>query len=254
MFRHPKKSLSQNYLLDKNIARKIVDSIKAESVDRIYEIGPGHGILTEFLEERFGEKLFLIEIDKHSVDFLKQQFSELKERILQEDFLKFEWETRENEKVALIGNFPYHITSSIFFRVLEYREVVTEVVAMIQKEVAERLVSHPGTKKYGLLSVLLQTFYHIEYLFTVGEQVFYPRPKVKSAVVRLTKNEKNDLPCSVEVYISLVKKAFNQRRKTLRNALKGFIPDNFLSMKTLNKRAEQLSAEEFVALCREVKG
>ncbi len=254
MFHKPQKALSQNYLQDRNIARKICGMLKGKNADQIYEIGPGQGVLTEYLLNKFGEKLFLIEIDHDSVAWLKERFPELEDRIFAEDFLTFHWpEDSKDKKIALIGNFPYHITSPIFFRIIEKRDRVTEVVAMIQKEVAERLVSPSGTKTYGLLSVLLQTFYHVDYLFTVNEQVFYPRPKVKSAVIRLTRNEREELPCPDGKYLTLVKKAFGQRRKTLRNALKGYIPDNLLSLEILSRRAEQLTAREFVELCREVK-
>ncbi|MCD6202635.1 MAG: ribosomal RNA small subunit methyltransferase A [Bacteroidales bacterium] len=247
---YPRKSLSQNYLQDKNIARKITGMLNAGNAGRVYEIGPGHGILTEFLVEKFGERLFLVEIDEDSVAWLRERFPEIRERIMAEDFLKIELQPGNDEGIAIIGNFPYHITSPIFFRILEYKDRVLEVVAMIQKEVAERLVSMPGSKTYGLLSVLLQTFYDTDYLITVPEQVFYPRPRVKSAVIRLVRNDRNELPCWEATYVSLVKRAFNQRRKTLRNALKGFLPENMVSLKILDKRAEQLSVEDFVRLCR----
>ncbi len=249
---HPRKSLSQNYLQDKNIARKITGMLDAGNAGRVYEIGPGHGILTEFLAERFGEKLFPVEIDEDSVAWLRERFPEMRERIIAGDFLKIELQSGKDEKIAIIGNFPYHITSPIFFRILEHKDRVSEVVAMIQKEVADRLASLPGSKTYGLLSVLLQTFYQVDYLFTVPGQVFYPRPRVNSAVIRLVRNERNALPCREETYFSLVKRAFNQRRKTLRNALKGFLPEEMASLNILDKRAEQLSVEAFVELCGRV--
>ncbi len=252
MIHRPKRSLSQNYLQDRNIARKITSMLPGEGADRILEIGPGRGILTEFLEEKFGERLFLVEIDRDSVEWLQQRFPELKGRILAEDFLTMTWPAGENEKIAVIGNFPYHITSPIFFRILENHDTVSEVVAMVQKEVADRLVSSPGNKTYGLLSVLLQTFFRVNYLFTVPEQVFYPQPKVKSAVIRLAHNERESLPCPPESYIALVKKAFNQRRKTLRNALKEMLPEEMKKDKILGRRAEQLSPEEFISLCVKV--
>ncbi len=252
MLHRPKRSLSQNYLQDRNIARKITSMLPGEGVDRILEIGPGRGILTEFLVEKFGERLFLVEIDRDSVEWLQQRFPELQGRILAEDFLTMMWPVGENEKIAVIGNFPYHITSPIFFRILENHDTVNEVVAMVQKEVADRLVARPGNKTYGLLSVLLQTFFRVNYLFTVPEQVFYPQPKVKSAVIRLVHNERESLPCPPESYIALVKKAFNQRRKTLRNALKEMLPEEMKKDKTLGRRAEQLSPEEFISLCVKV--
>ena len=246
----PKRSLSQNYLEDRNIARKIVEMLRGEGADRILEVGAGRGILTEFLEKRFGERLEVVEIDSDSVEWLRERFPALRERIIEADFLKY---PLPEEKIALIGNFPYHITSPIFFRVLEYHDRITEVVAMIQKEVAGRIVARPGSKTYGLLSVLLQTFYDVSYLFTVGEQVFYPRPKVKSAVIRLVRNGRQDLPCDEDFYFTVVKKAFNQRRKTLRNALKELLPPEFPQQELLKKRAEQLTVEAFVGLCRSLQ-
>ncbi len=252
MVHRPKRSLSQNYLQDRNIARKIVSMLQAQEADRILEIGPGHGILTEFLADKFGEKLLLVEIDRDSTAWLQQRFPEMQERILAEDFLTMTWPAAKNEKIAVIGNFPYHITSPIFFRILENHATVSEVVAMIQKEVADRLVASPGNKTYGLLSVLLQTFFRVNYLFTVPEHVFYPQPKVRSAVIRLVHNERESLPCPPASYISLVKKAFNQRRKTLRNALKERVPEEMKKDKILDRRAEQLSPEEFISLCEKV--
>ncbi len=252
MIHRPKRSLSQNYLQDRNIARKIAGMLKADDAGRIIEVGPGRGILTEYLAEKFGERLLLIEIDHDSVAWLEQRFPEMQEQIVAADFLTLPFPGEAGEKTAVIGNFPYHITSPIFFRILENHQKVSEVVAMIQKEVADRLVSGPGSKSYGLLSVLLQTFYRITYLFTVPEQVFYPQPKVKSAVIRLVRNERESLPCPVEKYIALVKKAFNQRRKTLRNALKGEYPETMAKNEVLGRRAEQLSPEEFIELCKKV--
>ena len=249
MLLHPKRSLSQNYLQDKNIARKIAGMLEAgEEVERIYEVGAGHGVLTEFLLEKFGNRLLATEIDPDSVAWLRERFPEMEERILERDFLKTELSAGEGKKVAVIGNLPYHITSPVFFKILEDRKIVAEVVVMIQKEVAERLVSRPGNKTYGLLSVLLQTFYQVDYLFTVSEQVFYPRPKVKSAVIRLVRNSREQLPCTEGDYFALVKKAFSQRRKKLGNALKELLPPGF-AHPLLGRRAEQLSPEEFIELC-----
>lgn len=246
----PKRSLSQNYLQDRNIARKIAAMLQGEGAERILEVGAGHGILTEYLAERFGDRLFVVEIDPDSVEWLRERFPALQEKIIEADFLRY---TLPEQKTALIGNFPYHITSPIFFRVLEHHDRITEVVAMIQKEVAERIVSAPGSKTYGLLSVLLQTFYDVRYLFTVGEQVFYPRPKVKSAVIRLERNDRQILPCDEKFYFTVVKKAFNQRRKTLRNALRELLPPEMPSSDLLKRRAEQLTVEEFIELCKDLR-
>ncbi len=243
----PKRSLSQNYLQDPNIARKIAGMLRAADADHVVEVGPGRGMLTTFLEERFGERLTLVEVDAASVAWLRERFPALAPRIVEADFLKY---PLPEGRVALIGNFPYHITSPIFFRVLEYRDRVTEVVAMVQREVAQRLAGRPGTKEYGLLSVLLQTFYEVKYLFTVGEQVFYPRPKVKSAVLRLERNGREKLPCDEEYYFRLVRQAFGQRRKTLRNALREMLPSRPLPEEMLGKRAEQLSPADYLELCR----
>ena len=248
--RPPKRSLSQNYLQDRNIARKIAGMLQGKEADRVVEVGAGRGILTEYLAERFAGRLTVVEIDSGSVEWLRERFPALREAIVGADFLEY---PLPKEKIALIGNFPYHITSPIFFRVLEHRDRIVEVVAMIQKEVAERIVSGPGSKTYGLLSVLLQTFYDVRYLFTVGEQVFYPRPKVKSAVIRLVRNEREDLPCDEDFYFNLVKKAFNQRRKTLRNALRELLPPEPPRPDLLKKRAEQLTVEAFLELCRGLK-
>ncbi len=240
----PKKSLGQHFLTDQNIALKIVDSLSS-SVSDVLEIGPGTGVLTQFLLSRAEINLYVIEIDRDSVMYLRENFSELK-NIWSEDFLKADIATRFKGDFSIIGNFPYNISSQIFFKVLTMRNRVPEVVGMIQKEVAERIASKHGKKTYGILSVLLQTFYEIEYLFTVSEQVFNPPPKVKSAVVRLKRNERNELPCSEEFFIKVVKAAFNLRRKMLRNSLKGIcenLPENFAT-----KRPEQLSVEDFIEL------
>ncbi len=240
----PKKSLGQHFLTDQNIAFKIVDSLSS-SVSDVLEIGPGTGVLTQFLLNRAEINLHVIEIDRDSVMYLRENFSELK-NIWSEDFLKADIADRFKGNFSIIGNFPYNISSQIFFKVLTMRNRVPEVVGMIQKEVAERIASKHGKKTYGILSVLLQTFYEIEYLFTVSEQVFNPPPKVKSAVVRLKRNERNELPCSEEFFIKVVKAAFNLRRKMLRNSLKGIcenLPENFAT-----KRPEQLSVEDFIEL------
>lgn len=240
----PKKNLGQHFLTDQNIARKIVDSLGNEIPD-VLEIGPGTGVLTQYLLQRNEINLHAIEIDRESVAYLKQHFPQLT-NIYEEDFLKAGIENRFSEKFNIIGNFPYNISSQIFFRILAVRNRVPEVVGMIQKEVAERIASKHGTKNYGILSVLLQAFYDIEYLFTVSEHVFLPPPKVKSAVIRLKRNSVELLPCDEKLFTSVVKAAFNQRRKMLRNSLRNIceeVPEKFAE-----KRPEQLSVSDFIEI------
>lgn len=240
----PKKNLGQHFLTDQNIARKIVDSLGTEIPD-VLEIGPGTGVLTQYLLQRNEINLHVIEIDRESVAYLKQHFPQLN-NIYEEDFLKAGIESRFSEKFNIIGNFPYNISSQIFFRILAVRNRVPEVVGMVQKEVAERIASKHGTKSYGILSVLLQAFYNIEYLFTVSEHVFLPPPKVKSAVIRLKRNNVESLPCDEKLFTSVVKAAFNQRRKMLRNSLRNIceeVPEKFAE-----KRPEQLSVSDFIEI------
>jgi 16S rRNA (adenine1518-N6/adenine1519-N6)-dimethyltransferase len=243
-FVRPKKNLGQHFLTDQNIARKIVDSLGA-GVSDVLEIGPGMGVLTQYLLNRPELNVHVVEIDRESVEYLKHNFSELK-YIWSEDFLKSDISSKFKGKFSIIGNFPYNISSQIFFRILAMRNQVPEVVGMLQKEVAERLASRHGTKVYGILSVLLQAFYDIEYLFTVSEGVFNPPPKVKSAVIRLTRNKVTELPCNEELFVKVVKSAFNLRRKMLRNSLKEIcesLPEEYAK-----KRPEQLSVDAFVDL------
>lgn len=241
----PKKNLGQHFLRDQNIARKIVDNLGAVVPD-VLEVGPGMGVLTRYLLQRPELKVHVVEIDQESVQYLHQNFPELKENIFAEDFLKFDVTSFFPGNFSIIGNFPYNISSQIFFRVLEFRRRIPEVVGMVQKEVAERISAGPGSKTYGILSVLLQAFYNIEYLFTVSEQVFVPPPKVKSAVIKLTRNSVTELACNEKLFFKVVKTAFNQRRKMLRNSLKEMsesIPAEFAE-----KRPEQLSVADFVKL------
>jgi 16S rRNA (adenine1518-N6/adenine1519-N6)-dimethyltransferase len=244
-FVRPKKSLGQHFLKDENIAKKIVESLSPGCND-ILEIGPGTGILTRFLLEREDTNLKVIEIDHDSIEYLQEHFPQIKDRIISADFLKIESSTIFNLPIAIIGNFPYNISSQILFRVIENRDMVPEVVCMLQREVAQRLASSPGSKQYGILSVLLQAWYKIEYLFTVSPQVFVPPPKVTSAVIRLSRNTVTDLGCNPALFHTVVKTAFNQRRKTLHNALKP-INDNYTG-EFAGKRAEQLSIAQFVEL------
>ena len=243
-FVRPKKNLGQHFLTDQNIARKIVDSLGADVPD-VLEVGPGTGILTQFLLQRPELNVHVIEIDSESVEYLKKHFPTLK-NIYFEDFLKADISKRFPGNFKVIGNFPYNISSQIFFRILEFRNRIPETVGMVQKEVAERIASAHGTKVYGITSVLLQAFFDIEYLFTVSENVFNPPPKVKSAVIRLKRNKVEKLPCSEELFIKVVRAAFNQRRKMLRNSLReicGQLPAEFAE-----KRPEQLSVSDFISL------
>ena len=248
----PKKSLGQHFLKDQNIARKIVLSLQPENIATVLEIGPGMGVLTRFLLENETYTTHVVEIDRESVEYLTVTYPELKDRIIPNDFLHLKLPDLFPSPFAIIGNFPYNIGSQIFFKVLENRDLIPQVVCMIQKEVAERIAAPPGSKTYGILSVLLQAFYHIEYLFTVHEHVFAPPPKVKSAVIRLKRNTTIDLGCDEKLFFAVVKTAFNQRRKTIHNSLKSLVkehPENEI----FSKRPEQLSVAEFVYLTNLIK-
>ena len=249
-----KKNLGQHFLNDKNIARKIVESLQASGTKKILEIGPGMGVLTQFLLQNEAYETLVVEIDRESVDYLEKHYPQLKERIISADFLRLNLNNHFQEPFAIIGNFPYNISSQIFFKVLEYRNQIPEVVGMLQKEVAERLAEPPGSKTYGILSVFLQAYYNIEYLFTVHENVFTPPPKVKSGVIRLTRNERTQLDCDEKLFTSIVKMAFNQRRKTMRNSLKSMITSEELKANPIfDKRPEQLSVAEFELIARLIK-
>jgi len=248
-FVKPKKNLGQHFLTDQNVARKIVDSLGSDVPD-VLEIGPGMGVLTQYLLNRPEINLYVIEIDRDSVAYLQQNFPQLK-HIWSEDFLKSNIAEKFESNFSIIGNFPYNISSQIFFKVLALRNRVPEVVGMVQKEVAERIASKHGNKTYGILSVILQAFFEIEYLFTVSEHVFLPPPKVKSAVIRLKRNGVNNLPCNEILFFQVVKSAFNHRRKMLRNSLKEVcenVPDKFAE-----KRPEQLSVNDFIELTTSVE-
>ncbi len=250
-FVSPKKYLGQHFLKDENIAKKIVSSLNGnKNYKAVVEIGPGTGVLTKYLLSDKSFETFVVEIDRESIVFLKKKFPELEKNIIEGDFLKTDLSLLTPHPFAIIGNFPYNISSQILFKVLEYKDQIPEVVGMFQKEVAERIAAPPGNKTYGILSVLTQAFYKIEYLFTVNETVFIPPPKVKSAVIRLTRNKVQQLDCDEELFFKVVKAGFNQRRKTLRNALKSnpkIQLQNFES-ELLSKRAEQLSVNDFVEL------
>jgi 16S rRNA (adenine1518-N6/adenine1519-N6)-dimethyltransferase len=250
-FVRPKKHLGQHFLKDENIAGKIVASLH-EPVLPIMEIGPGMGVLTKYLLEIYGKDCFFIDTDKESYDYLVDKYPGQADQFIHGDFLKTNLSRLIPGELTLIGNFPYNISSQIFFKVLEHRQQVKQLVGMIQKEVAERLCAGPGSKTYGILSVLLQAYYRVDYLFTVNESVFIPPPRVKSAVIRLTRNDRERLDCDEEMFFRVVKTSFNQRRKTLRNSLKSFMIDyDGWDMTDLaGKRAEELSVDDFVRLAR----
>jgi 16S rRNA (adenine1518-N6/adenine1519-N6)-dimethyltransferase len=248
MFVRPKKSLGQHFLNDKNIARKIVAAIDGQP-KMVIEIGPGMGVLTQFLVNTH-PIVKVVEIDKESVTYLYENNIIAKENIIEDDFLKINLSPLLIEDTCIIGNFPYNISSQIFFKVLENRNYISQTVCMIQKEVAERIAAPPGSKTYGILSVLLQAYYKIEYLFTVHENVFVPPPKVKSAVIRLTRNSTLNLDCNEDSFLKLVKMGFNQRRKTLRNSLRQAFSPEQLSNPIFDKRPEQLGVKEFEALAK----
>lgn len=243
-----KKHLGQHFLKDANIARKIVESLP-QNLSNVLEIGPGTGVLSKYLLDLDLKQFKLIEVDQESVEFLKKEYGFTDMQLMHADFLKVPLENLFEDNYWLIGNFPYNISSQIFFKVLEYRNQIDGVVGMVQKEVAQRLISPPGNKEYGILSVLLQAFYKLEYLFTVSESVFVPPPRVKSAVIRLQRNEVKDLGCDEALFRQIVKSSFNTRRKTLRNGLKSLgFPAELFTDPIFDKRPEQLGVEEFVKI------
>ncbi len=245
-----KKSLGQHFLKDQNIARKITDSLLPVTTD-VLEIGPGMGVLTRYLLEKEQFSLKALDIDHESIAYLHQQFPAHRDQILYGDFLKMNISDTYAVPFSVIGNLPYNISSQIFFKIIEYRDLIPQVVCMIQKEVAERINAPSGNKTYGILSVFLQAFYEIEYLFTVNEQVFAPPPKVKSAVIRMIRNKRTSLGCHEKLFFNVVKTGFNQRRKTLRNSLRSLLPVS-LESDYLDKRPEQLGVDDFIALCNEI--
>ena len=246
-----KKFLGQHFLTDEGIARRIVESL-SPSARNVLEIGPGMGVLTKYLIDRPDTDFHVVEIDRESVAWLHEHYEGL--HVLEGDFLKMDLSALFHDTCAIIGNFPYNISSQILFKVFEQRNRVTEVVGMFQKEVAERVAAGPGSKTYGILSVLLSAFYEIEYLFTVPEHVFNPPPKVKSAVIRLTRNGVTSLECDEKLFVQVVKAGFNQRRKTLRNALRQLgMPLDKVPERLLGQRAEQLSVEEYVAIVKAIE-
>lgn len=246
-----KKALGQHFLQDKTIAQDIVAALTLSntSTRTVLEIGPGTGVLTDILVAQNIPELYLVEVDTVLAARLRQQYPALQDRIITADFLQLPLTQVSTAPMHIIGNFPYNISSPIFFKLLAHRQQVQEIVCMIQQEVAERLVAAPRSKAYGIPSVLLQAFYDIEYLFTVGPQVFDPPPKVHSAVIRLQRNQVAHLDCNEALFFKVVKTGFQQRRKTLRNALKGLFPVvSQIQHSWLGLRAEELSGEDFVAL------
>lgn len=240
-----KKALGQHFLTDQSIAKNIVEALKGRQT---LEVGPGMGVLTQYLLPRPELALKVIEIDGESVAYLKKHFPKLGDNLIEGDFLKMDLDGIFEGEYSVIGNFPYNISSQIFFKILEHRDRIPEVVCMIQKEVAERIAEKPGTKTYGILSVFLQAWYDIEYLFTVGSGAFNPPPKVQSAVIRLTRNSRTALGCDEKLFRTVVKTAFGQRRKTLRNSLKPLIRPDLLSDPVFDLRPERLSVDDFIAL------
>ena len=248
----PKKNLGQHFLTDLSIAKAIADTVDACPELPVLEVGPGMGVMTQFLVEK-PRPLKVVEIDRESVAWLNEHFPKLRENILGEDFLRMDLQTVfDGQPFVLTGNYPYDISSQIFFKMLDNKELIPCCTGMIQREVAQRMAAEPGSKTYGILSVLIQAWYNVEYLFTVDEHVFNPPPKVKSAVIRMTRNEVSDLGCDERLFKRLVKAVFNQRRKMLRVSLKQMLPADSpfftLHSSLLTKRPEQLSIPQFVEL------
>jgi 16S rRNA (adenine1518-N6/adenine1519-N6)-dimethyltransferase len=245
-----KKHLGQHFLTDKNIAEKIVNSLHhTELYKQVLEVGPGMGILSDLLLQKKEFETYLIDVDIESFQFLSKKYPDLGDRLINGDFLKLDFRDIFEGKFAVIGNFPYNISSQILFKILDNREKIVEVVGMFQKEVAERCNAKPGSKEYGIISVFLQAYYKVEYLFTVKAGVFNPPPNVLSAVIRLTRNEVIALDCDEKLFWQVVKAGFNQRRKTLRNALSSLInKEKMGAYPMLDLRAERLSVSDFVSL------
>ncbi len=254
-FVRPKKFLGQHFLNDRNIAQKIVDTLSPpHENETIIEIGPGTGVLTEYIVQKPYNKIILVEIDRESIDYLKTHFNHEKLTIIEGDFLKTDLKGLASGEVSIIGNLPYNISSQIFFRILEFRDQIREVVCMIQREVADRICAIHGNKTYGILTVLLGAHYEAKKLFKVPPGVFSPPPKVESAVIKLTRRGKSLIDCDEKLFKKIVKQAFQMRRKTLRNALKPiFLPIGLTQDALFDKRAEQLSIEDFNHLTKLVQ-
>lgn len=251
----PKKFLGQHFLKDLSIAKDIADTVDECPGLPILEVGPGMGVLTQFLMEK-GREVKVVELDFESVAYLRENFPALEGNIIEDDFLKLKLEKLfDGRPFVLTGNYPYNISSQIFFKMLDYKDLIPCCTGMIQKEVAERIAAGPGSKTYGILSILFQAWYKVEYLFTVHEHAFNPPPKVKSAVIRMTRNETKELGCNERLFKLIVKTTFNQRRKTLRNSISSILEKgNPLSNDPVfNKRPEQLSVQEFIELTNRVE-
>lgn len=249
----PKKHLGQHFLKDQLVASRISNSLTGfGDYIQVLEVGPGTGVLTRYLLQSAQWDLWMIDVDGESIEFLKKRIPLNADRLILGDILKWD-ESRIRGPYAIIGNFPYNISSQIFFKILDYRRSIPEVVCMLQKEVAQRLVSPPGNKAYGILSVFLQAYYKLEYLFDVPPQSFHPQPKVDSAVIRLQTLGKSHLECDEDLFRTLVKQGFQNRRKTLRNALKGFnLPQEVRTLEVMSQRAEQLSVQDYVTLTKTI--
>lgn len=251
----PKKFLGQHFLKDLQVAQDIADTIDTCPDIPVLEVGPGMGVLTQYLLRK-ERPVKVVELDFESVAYLKENFPQLGDNIIEQDFLKMDLsELFGNQSFVLTGNYPYNISSQIFFKMLDYKDLIPCCTGMIQKEVAERIAARPGNKTYGILSVLIQAWYSVEYLFTVHEHVFNPPPKVKSAVIRMTRNSTRELGCNEKLFKQIVKTTFNQRRKTLRNSIASILDKtNPLSADPIfNKRPEQLSVEDFIELTNRVE-
>ena len=251
----PKKFLGQHFLKDLHVAQAIADTVDACPDIPVLEVGPGMGVLTQYLLPK-GRGLKVVELDFESVAYLREHFPQLGEGIIEQDFLKMRLdEVFGGSPFVLTGNYPYNISSQIFFKMLEYKDLIPCCTGMVQKEVAERMAALPGKKTYGILSVLLQAWYSVEYLFTVDEHVFNPPPKVKSAVIRMTRNDTRELGCSEKLFRQIVKTTFNQRRKTLRNSISPVLDraNPLCADPIFDKRPEQLSVEDFIGLTNRVE-
>ncbi|KQK25111.1 16S rRNA methyltransferase [Chryseobacterium aquaticum] len=241
-----KKHLGQHFLTDENIAKNIVEGLSYENYNNVMEVGPGMGVLTKYLLEK-DQNIYLAEIDTESIDYLKKNYAKTNEETFVGDFLKQDFSFIDGEEIAIIGNFPYNISSQILFKIIDHYEIIPEMVGMFQKEVAERTAAVPRTKDYGILSVLVQAYYDVKYLFTVHENVFNPPPKVKSGVIKLTRNPKEGLAGNEVLFKQIIKAGFGQRRKKLSNSWKVLnIPEALKTHEFMDKRAEELSVEDFI--------
>ncbi|MBO7522387.1 MAG: 16S rRNA (adenine(1518)-N(6)/adenine(1519)-N(6))-dimethyltransferase RsmA [Bacteroidales bacterium] len=243
----PKKNLGQHFLNDLPTAERIVETLTYDGYNSVLEVGPGMGVLTDILLRKEIPDFRVIEIDNESFDYLIEKYPDFKS-IIRGDFLTIDISSLFDDKLAIIGNFPYNISSQILFKTLDYKDKVVELCGMFQKEVAERICASPGSKTYGIISVLLQAFYNTEYLFTVDEYMFTPPPKVKSGVIRIRRNGITDIGCDEKLFKNVVKSAFNQRRKTLRNSIRSAFDLKRDDCRFFNLRPEQLSVEQFIEL------